>query len=232
MYNSKTVIFPDGSLSLNLDLLFYFGNAFGFPEAQFICMVDGITLRGAASEKGMFISIDDAIDLCLREGQKKGPYGNFRKELAVEFNRWRDEFRRGQTTFRFSSHVIIALEVYLASCGKSKWAPKALSIVRNNRPDLFPPRSKVLNKSERGEVVYFIRGETSQNIKIGYGISANSRLKEFQTGSSEELVLLKTIPGGKRLETELHKKFHHLRIRPRHEWFRPEKGLIDYIDSL
>lgn len=231
MHNSKIVIFPDQTLCLNLDFLFYFGNCFGFPEAQFFCMVDGIRMRGAKSEKGLFISIDDAIELCLREGQKKGAYGNFRKELAVEFSRWRDDYRRGQTDFRISDHIVIALEVYLASCS-SKWGPKALAIVQTNRPDLFGSQTKVLGKIEKVDIVYFIRGETSRNIKIGYGACAKSRLKGFQTGSSEELVLLKTVVGGKKLETELHKRFHHLRIRPRHEWFRPEQDLLDYINSL
>ena len=232
MYNSKAVIFPDG-LFLNIDLLFYFGRIYGVPEGQFICMVDGITMRGAKSEKGLFISVDDAIDLCLRESQKKGTYANFRKELAVELNRWKDEYRRGKPEFRLSDQLIIALEIYLSSTRSSKWAPRALAIVRNNRQDLFSTKRKTLGEDNgRDSIVYFIQGETSKFIKIGHAGNAKNRLKGFQTGSSEELALLRSIPGGKALETELHQRFAHLRIRKRNEWFRPGKELLDYIEGL
>lgn len=232
MYNSRILICPDG-LFINTDMLFYFGSINGVPEALLICQVDGIKLRRAKSEKGVFIRIEDAIDLSLRESHKKGPYGRFRQELATEFHRWKSEFERGVTAFSLSDILILQLEVYLSNAEAGKFSRQALDIVRSTRPDLFVTKATITDKRVRAEscsLVYFIKGLESGNIKIGYAGNPDSRRKGLQTGSSEELSLLKTIDGGAALEAELKSRFAHLKIRG--EWFRPEADLINFIDTL
>ena len=66
-------------------------------------------------------------------------------------------------------------------------------------------------------------------VKFGFSKNPERRVRSLQTGSSEELVLLESIPvpGDRVREYErlLHREFAHLRTRG--EWFRitPEDGV-------
>ena len=90
----------------------------------------------------------------------------------------------------------------------------------------FSPR--VLSKKE-GQI-YFIQGEKTKNIKIGFSEDPNLRLRGHQTGSGEKLDLLKAVKGQKADEVYLHKKFEVLRLHG--EWFKPGKELLEYIYNL
>jgi hypothetical protein len=80
----------------------------------------------------------------------------------------------------------------------------------------------------RNKVIYFIRGETTGNIKIGYtGRSAESRLRGFQVGCSERLSVLAVMPGDKATERKLHRQFRSLCVHG--EWHRPEERLLRFI---
>jgi hypothetical protein len=84
-------------------------------------------------------------------------------------------------------------------------------------------------RSKKEGHVYFIQGEITKNIKIGFSDDPKIRIKGHQTGSGEKLDLLKAVKGCKADETEIHNKFKHLKIRG--EWFRPEKELFEYIET-
>lgn len=60
-------------------------------------------------------------------------------------------------------------------------------------------------------------------IKIGCAGDPNARLLQLQTACPYELRLLGYVPGGQKLEKELHKKYAHLRLR--NEWFDTTEDL-------
>jgi hypothetical protein len=76
--------------------------------------------------------------------------------------------------------------------------------------------------------VYFIQEKTGP-IKIGITDNVHKRLKELQTGNSDELKILHWTTGGRALEASLHKKFNE--FHKFGEWFWPKKELIDLIEE-
>lgn len=78
--------------------------------------------------------------------------------------------------------------------------------------------------------VYFVLNEETSMVKIGWTKCLESRLASLQTGSSSRLTVLATMPGGRRDESRLHKRFAHLRSRG--EWFSHEGELAAFIDTL
>lgn len=81
------------------------------------------------------------------------------------------------------------------------------------------------------EMVYFVQGEITKRIKIGYTKRDEKiRLDEMQTGSPDRLRLIKVIGGAVDLEKAIHKKFAHIRVL--NEWFEPTKELIEFITYL
>lgn len=77
--------------------------------------------------------------------------------------------------------------------------------------------------------IYFIQDLKTGLVKIGKSNNPKLRLKTLQTGSSSELKLLKTIPGGIYLEQILHKYFNH--IRKKGEWFMLDSELKAFINN-
>ena len=101
-----------------------------------------------------------------------------------------------------------------------KWFFPAIRQLEENTGD--PPEGKVDTLGS----VYFIQGEVTKLIKIGYTNDVQKRLKALQ--QSEELTLLKQIDEVTRAyETELHQRFSQFCARG--EWFRPKKELLDFI---
>jgi len=81
--------------------------------------------------------------------------------------------------------------------------------------------------------VYFIQEEETDNIKIGFSEKhPKGRLKEFQTGNSNKLILLGYIEGTYQDESNLHQEFSQERIRTGNEWFRSSPRLKDRIKEL
>jgi hypothetical protein len=89
-------------------------------------------------------------------------------------------------------------------------------------------QTPMLHSKKEGQI-YFIQGEATKNIKIGFSDDPKIRLKGHQTGSGEKLILLKTVKGCKADETEIHNKLRHFRIHG--EWFKPERELLDFIEA-
>jgi hypothetical protein len=79
-------------------------------------------------------------------------------------------------------------------------------------------------------VVYFVKNGKRRQIKIGYSGSVRTRMGELGTSTPENLKLLAHIPGDKKLETELHRRFYKYRIKG--DWFRHEGALAKYVSGL
>jgi hypothetical protein len=76
-------------------------------------------------------------------------------------------------------------------------------------------------------MIYFIKNVANGNIKIGFSETPTKRLRELQTGSTERLVLLKSIPGDHSLERQLHEQFAHCRLDG--EWFSSADEILEFI---
>src|SRR5262245_20648337 len=80
-------------------------------------------------------------------------------------------------------------------------------------------------------MIYFIRDEATQYIKIGFTAGdSEDRLSDLQTGCPGRLVLLLEMEGSKQLETAWHERFAG--ARERGEWFRPVPELLQAIDDV
>jgi hypothetical protein len=76
-------------------------------------------------------------------------------------------------------------------------------------------------------MIYFIRDEATQHIKIGFtGSDGEDRLRDLQTGCPGQLVLLLQIEGSKQEETTWHDRFAEARLRDPGEWFKPVPELL------
>lgn len=84
-----------------------------------------------------------------------------------------------------------------------------------------------INGTIRG--VYFIQGELSGLIKIGYSRNIVARICDLQSGSGEHVVLLGIVRGSSSIERNLHKRFDKYR---RHgEWFEPDPVILKYVEQ-
>jgi hypothetical protein len=83
-------------------------------------------------------------------------------------------------------------------------------------------------KRRSEEVVYLVRG--GDTVKIGRTTNLASRLRALATGSAVPLELLATVPGGRKEEARLHRKWRHLHLRG--EWFEAAPELLRYAQEL
>ena len=88
------------------------------------------------------------------------------------------------------------------------------------------PQAVICNVPQQ-DAVYFIE-DSIERIKIGVSNDPEKRLGALQTGSSNTLRLIGSLPGGKHLESKLHSDFAHLRLAG--EWFHATKGLRGFIE--
>lgn len=79
-------------------------------------------------------------------------------------------------------------------------------------------------------MIYFILDESSGFLKIGMANDPASRLALLQVGNPNRLELVGTLPGGRREELELHRRFAV--FRGLGEWFRAEPDLLASIYRL
>lgn len=82
--------------------------------------------------------------------------------------------------------------------------------------------------SQGGEFVYFVSSEDGR-IKIGTSANVEKRMTALQTSSAVKLTLILTIPGSTDLETELHRRFAHLRESG--EWFTAAPELRFFVEG-
>ncbi len=76
-------------------------------------------------------------------------------------------------------------------------------------------------------MIYFIKNIANGQIKIGFAENPNTRLANLQTGSTDKLVLIKSIEGDLAVEAQLHRQFAVHRLHG--EWFTPADDLIQFI---
>jgi len=82
----------------------------------------------------------------------------------------------------------------------------------------------------RNNLIYFIQGLKTENIKIGRTRQMlEERMATLQCGSPDELVFIGGILGNQTIETELHHKFSKFRLHG--EWFSPSEDLLKYINA-
>jgi len=77
------------------------------------------------------------------------------------------------------------------------------------------------------EMIYFIKNIANGNIKIGFSDTPNKRLADLQTGSTDKLVLIRTIEGDEAVEAALHEQFAMHRLQG--EWFAPAEEILRFI---
>jgi hypothetical protein len=78
--------------------------------------------------------------------------------------------------------------------------------------------------------VYFLQPIGGGNIKIGSTSKPMQRLTTMLCWSPVPLMMVGSIAGSRVHESQLHKKFAHLRLHS--EWFRPEPELMTYIKEV
>lgn len=77
--------------------------------------------------------------------------------------------------------------------------------------------------------VYFVLNKTQNEVKIGFSRNPECRLRSFQTGTTDELVLLKQVIGGRKEEQKIHLKFANFRIKG--EIFQYSLKLKSFIEQ-
>ena len=83
-------------------------------------------------------------------------------------------------------------------------------------------------RPKREQFVYFI--ECAGLIKIGVSVNPETRLASIQTANGHTARLLATVPGGTRLERQLHEKFKASRVGG--EWFKPTNEIREYLREI
>jgi hypothetical protein len=104
---------------------------------------------------------------------------------------------------------------------------RCVSSIKGQHTKGFRPHIKSGN---RLGIIYFIQGEKTKNIKIGFSTDLDNRIKQHQASSGEKLKVIGHIEGQQSSEAEIQSKFKELRIHG--EWFKPAGSLIEYINSL
>lgn len=77
--------------------------------------------------------------------------------------------------------------------------------------------------------VYFAQETRSGEIKIGFSTQVPNRLGLLGYERLGDIVLLGWIPGGPKVEREMHAKFKEFSLG--HEWFEPAPELLDFIKT-
>lgn len=78
-------------------------------------------------------------------------------------------------------------------------------------------------------MIYFIQQGKDGPIKIGKSDAPQQRLEQLQTANPYQLNFLGGASDYTYNETDIHKKFKHLRLKG--EWFKPEKELFDFMNK-
>jgi hypothetical protein len=78
--------------------------------------------------------------------------------------------------------------------------------------------------------VYFIRDDTSRNVKVGTARNPRRRLAALQTGSASPLSFIGAVVGGRAREKELHEQFRQYHRRG--EWFDGSAPMMAMIWQL
>lgn len=98
---------------------------------------------------------------------------------------------------------------------------------KKRTPVLWTPG--IGNKLNPTATIYFVQGETTKRIKIGFTVNVTKRLMDMQQGSPDRLTLLWCYIAVIPHESELHRHFARWRVHG--EWFEPHESLLRYIKN-
>jgi len=129
-----------------------------------------------------------------------------------------------------------AIAAYLGvseSTAQRLWKYNNLPVLEINKtkvcvPDLVDKWQK--EKHKWNNCVYFIGCQTTKQVKIGFSANVTKRFNALKSQSPVPLELLITIPGTKKDEKKLHKRFR--KYRTHGEWFEPNKRIMRYLEKL
>ena len=91
---------------------------------------------------------------------------------------------------------------------------------------------KIIQESDavKAGTVYFLLFKKSKLIKIGYTAQIDKRLRAYSTHSAESFSLIKTVPGTKSKEKNIHKDLKSFRRKG--EFFQECEEVMGYINRL
>ncbi len=115
----------------------------------------------------------------------------------------------------------------LGASGRRPNSAAAALAATVGKPDPNRPLPKA--RVRRG-VVYFIRNGARDRVKIGFSEQHKGRLASLQGASADKLTLLGVIPGTRKTELKMHKRFGE--YREHREWFRAEGALARFLKTL
>lgn len=91
---------------------------------------------------------------------------------------------------------------------------------------IIPPRRP--RKATSRTSVYFMSCRSA--IKIGYAKDPHRRVQAHQISQPHKVGLMVTVPGGRELEREYHRRFAAYRLRG--EWFSDAQDILDEVKRL
>lgn len=77
-------------------------------------------------------------------------------------------------------------------------------------------------------MIYFIVDTDKNEVKIGFSENPEKRLKQLSTATSSKLILVATINGTRKTESDYHR--HFARYKKRREWFELSPEIQAFID--
>lgn len=141
-----------------------------------------------------------------------------------------DEFKISLIKSLTTAEKIELVSDTVESMGVSPGDRKTETLLGSIRCELVSSGSGTTHRGmpELATSVYFIESKSGL-IKIGRSNRPHARFKAIKSMSPEELTLLGTIPESVVTESQLHKKFAHLRQHG--EWFSDSPELRDFIEK-
>lgn len=113
------------------------------------------------------------------------------------------------------------------------WVSNAIWSYADSPPYRANPYALGLDLSDanKGSLVYFIQCQKTRRVKIGFTKDVDARLKALQTGAPHKLKLLATIPGARKTEQLMHRRFAHLSAQ-NGEWFECGDDLAEFLTRI
>lgn len=101
------------------------------------------------------------------------------------------------------------------------------------KPDEGGPEPMDTSKVQRSpkpkrQFVYFVK--VGATVKIGHSHDPKTRMKDLAVSNHGDLELLATLPGGRKRERALHKRFDKFHIRG--EWFELSPQIVAYLKGV
>src|SRR5690606_30010785 len=92
----------------------------------------------------------------------------------------------------------------------------------------YRDRHSIAPPGDARAYIYFIGPEEGDRVKIGFSKNPWARIKDFQTGTTEQLHVVATVSTTENSAVHIHKLFEELRISG--EWYRREGELTQVIN--